>query len=329
VETDCGEQDNITWTEKYIDVITNITRDTNTTFAHFVYGGLMRNQVEAVTRVRPRAQLSFGNAVVALREDCPNSNTGGVHFDGNASLLVRGGGVFSNACMVAGGSVSVGVTDGEIACTGSNCLTINGGPVLHDDDDVFEEGSQAIPAWSYQVPPPDCSQVPERGSHSGSGDIRQGRYTDIRVNSANSELNLAPGLYCLSGDFTINGGTVNGQGVTFYLTSGDFDVAGGVTINISAPYCTDCDPEIPGMLIYLAEGNTGEVSLLGTSDSNYEGTVYAPDGMIEAGGTGSELSEIHAQLVGDTVKLHGTTEVNIIYRGGQNYEVPSILELYK
>ncbi len=143
---------------------------------------------------------------------------------------------------------------------------------------------------------------------------------------------MQPGLYCVDNDFTANGGTITGDGVTLYMTGGDFNVAGGVQINLNAPpsrSCAYCPPPIPGVLIYLAEGNTGEASLLGTSDSEYLGLVYAPSGTIEAGGTGSELSEIHAQLVADTVKLHGNTTVVIHFDGQENYTIPTMIELYK
>jgi Putative Flp pilus-assembly TadE/G-like len=329
VTTSCGQDDNGSWIDKYIDINTWITSDTKSTFAHFVYAGPLRNTVDSVVRVRPRTSLAFGYAVAAIREDCPNSSTGGVHFDGTSDLTVNGGGIFSNACIVAGGTVDVDVNGAEIVCTGSNCYTSNGGPSVSPAPD---SGNLILPEAVTMVPPPDCSLVPLRGSHTGGGTIPPGRYTDIRVNSSADVLSLQSGLYCLSGDFKANGGTIDGDGVTLYLTSGDFDVAGGVQINLKAPpsrTCQFCPPPLPGVLIYLADGNTGEASLLGTSDSEYLGLVYAPSGTIEAGGTGSELSEIHAQLIAGTVKLHGTTDVVINFDDEQNYSVPSMIELYK
>jgi hypothetical protein len=335
VTTDCGVVYNGSWHEKYIDINTWITSDTRTTFAHFVFPGPLRNTVDSIARVRPRTSVAFGFAVAALNDECPNSNTGGVHFDGTSELIVNGGGIFSNACMVAGGSVDVTVNGGTIVCTGADCYTNNGGPTVSPGP---TEGLYDIPDAAWFIPPPNCPSTPAI-SHSGSGTISPGNYTNIRVNSSNDVLTLERGLYCISGDFVANGGSVTGNGVTLYLTGGDFDSAGGVQINLTAPPsfsqgCTFCTPDdpygpLPGVLIYLAEGNDGEVSLLGTSDSEYLGLVYAPSGTIEAGGTGSELSEIHAQLVADTVKLHGTTTVEITFDDTQNYTIPSMIELYK
>jgi hypothetical protein len=331
VETICGEDTNIGWVDKYIDVHTMITRDTNTSFAHLIYSGPLRNTVDAVTRVRPRTPFAMGNAIVATRDDCPNTDTGGVHIDGNSNIRVSGGGgVFSNACVVAGGSVDAGVTGGgEITCIEDDCYTENGSPDVSPEP---QEGNAALPQFAMSIPTPNCSGMTDYGSHSGSGTIHPGQYDQIRLNSASSELKMQPGLYCLDGDFVANGGIITGTHVTIYIENGDFDISGGVQITLTAPPntgCAVCPPAIEGMLIYLAEGNDGEVSLLGNSESKYLGTVYAPSGTIEAGGTGSEISEINAQLIADTVKLHGTTDMIINYDPDDGKQVPPLIELYK
>ena len=334
----CGQQNTGLWIDKYLDITTTITTDTNTTFAHFVYKGPLRNTVTAVARVRPRSPLAFGNAVVALRTDCPNSNTGGVHIDGNSTIQVNGGGILSNACAVVGGSVNVDINGGALGCVGEGCYTTNGSPSVDPPTPVV--GTTPLPTASYRIPGPDsgCSTLSDRGDHSGGGTISPGRYGYIRVNSANANLVLRSGLYCLSRDFTINGGSVRVEdegGVTIYLTEGDFYVGGSVEVYLVAPPLPEiapcqnntCPPAIPGVLIYLAEGNTNDVVLLGASGSNYIGTVYAPSGTIEAGG--GSLETINAQLIGDTVFLHGNTEVVVNYQNTINYRPPASLELYK
>lgn len=335
VITECGTQKNKGWDDNYIDVITKITKDTPMAFAQFVFNGPLRNTVNAITRVRPAVPFADGNAVVAMREDCPNSSTGGVHYDGTADLKIQGGGIFSNACMVAGGSVDVKVDPGDINCVGTDCYTSNGSPSV---EPAPEEESTALEDFLFMLPEVDCPpQDKSKGAHSGSGIISPGRYDRIRVNSSSDALEMGSGLYCITEDFVANGGSIKGHGVTIYIENGDFDVAGGVQVMLSAPPGneTDCEnakicpPALPGVLIYLAPGNEGEVSLLGTADSWYEGLVFAPDGMIEAGGTGSELETFHTQLVGDTVKLHGTTTVEIKFDDLLVYQIPAFIELYK
>ena len=91
VDTFCQNgYDNGSWIERYIDVLTYITSDTPTAFAHFVYDGPLRNTVEAVTRIKPRTPLAFGNAIVALGMDCQDS---GIEFDGTSGVSVTGGGI--------------------------------------------------------------------------------------------------------------------------------------------------------------------------------------------------------------------------------------------
>jgi hypothetical protein len=145
-------------------------------------------------------------------------------------------------------------------------------------------------------------------------------------------MNLAPGLYCLYGNVTINGGSFIGSGVTIYLESGNFDTSGNATVQLSAP-SDDPDPypALPGMLIFMADGNAGSVTLLGNTDSSYTGTVYAadPDSMVEIGGTGSVLETYQTQLIGGTVFIHGNAEIDITFDGEENYEVPAVIELYK
>ena len=63
VTVSCEITDLGSYEDKHFDVITQITRDTSTSFAHLVYNGPMRNEVEAITRVYPPTPLAFGKAI--------------------------------------------------------------------------------------------------------------------------------------------------------------------------------------------------------------------------------------------------------------------------
>jgi Flp pilus assembly protein TadG len=323
----CGQHDNGSYIDKYLDVTTLISHTIDTHFMRLVYTGPMINNVQAVTRVRPRAPLAYGNAIVALRKDCPSSSTGGVHFDGNNQVTVTGGGIFSNACMKAGGSVEVDVSGGSgIACVGDGCYSQSGHPNLSP---APHEGGVQLPEVMQEVKPPDCTSVPSRTVDSET--IDPGRYAEIRLTNGET-LTLNPGLYCIN-SLTMNGGTLKGEGVTIYVRTGDFAISGG-EINLSAPparasHCSYCPPPLPGVLVFLAPGNTGEVVLLGNAVSNYTGLVYAPNGTIEVGGTAGEYSPINAQLVADTVFIHGNAEVVVNFDDEVNPQVPAMLELFK
>jgi hypothetical protein len=173
--------------------------------------------------------------------------------------------------------------------------------------------------------------LPNRGDYNADGNVEYGNYSRIRIQ--NGDHTFDPGLYCVSDEVTINGGNVTGSGVTFYLTGGSFLTSGNATTRLTAPSSRNCGSPcsnyqaMPGVLVYLAQGNTGEATLLGTGDSTFRGLVYVPDGTIEAGGTSSDLGMVNAQLVGKDVKVHGNTSIEINFNDQSNYQLPAAMEL--
>ncbi len=307
VTTECGIDDHGGWLDKYIDIKTFITKDTPTSFAHFIYSGLMRNRVEAVTRVRPRSPAAFGHAIVALNPAACVGNQNGAGFSGNVNTYVTGGGIFSNGCLqVNGGSGEVTVTDG----------TINyGGQVQNPGQfNPYPEPTDPLPPSAYEIPMPDCSHP---NAWNGSGNQLEARSP------------LTPGLYCVSGDLRLNGGTFTGNGVTIVMLNGELRINGNVTIDVRAPGSyPDPAPAVPGLLIYVPKTNTNPILLNGTSDSYFEGTVYAPGSTITFEGTGGS-DNYHTQFIGWNVKAGGTADISVVFSEPQQYSRPAVLELYK
>jgi hypothetical protein len=327
-DAQCDVDFNPSFDDKFIDVTVGISQTTEASFAQVLYPGKLTNVVSAVTRVRPMMPLVFGNAIVALRQDCPNQNTGGIHFDGNSQVNITGGGLFSNACIVAGGTVDVNVIppDTENICLGEGCYTDNGSAQVDPEPIV---GYPGMPPYAYTVSPPNCNDVPFRGQHIGGGDIEFGRYTEIRLN--NGTLNMGPGLYCITqDDFTVTGGTLNGSGVTIYLENGGYTSNGNASINLSACMAEPCQNfAMHKVLFYVADGNTGPLSLLGGAGSDYTGLVYGVNAMVEIGGGGSLMGTIHVQVVADTVFIHGNSNIEIVYDDAQQLWKSAQIELYK
>jgi hypothetical protein len=260
-----------------------------------------------------------------------------VLFDGGINLKVTGGGVWSNACIDAGGNVAVDVdVTGGVTCTGSGCYTSHGvaGQVTPLPQDV---GFQ-LPSSTIIVPTleGDCNSLPSYGVYNGDGTLEPGRYSRITI--SNGDHQLQPGLFCLSGNgdvFKNTGGTIQGENVTFYVQQGGFNAQGNGVVKLTAPPAVGCAEPCttykakPGVLIYLAPGNTSTIALLGSAENNFQGLVYAPDGTIDVGGTANETSKITAQLIGFTVRLHGNAEVLINFQDKTNFEMPAALELSK
>lgn len=340
VTVTCGVENKGGWDDKYIDIETHVTRETDTAFTHFLFNGPVVNQVEAVTRVRPRTPLVFGNAIVALRPDCPNSNTGGVHFGGGIDATVTGGGVFSNACLTTGGSYNIDVQGGGITCVGSGCYDNSGGSGSITPPPAST--SNQLPPSSYELPSPkaSCALLPNRGSYNGDGTIERGRYSEIKISGGIHT--IQPGLICVDNGgnpnknaFSVNGGELTATDITLYIGGGTLSMGGNGIINISAPPARNCgDPcnlyyAMPGVLIYVDPNNTGEIALQGGSDNSYMGMVYAPSSLIDITGTSGEYSPVNAQLIGDTVKVSGDAEVIVNFDDELNHQKPATIELYK
>jgi hypothetical protein len=318
--------------KKYIDIITWITRDTRTSFVHFVYQGPVRNTVEAVTRIYPRMPLGGGYAIVALNDGVCNGGSNGATFTGNGAVLVGSGGVFSNGCLTGEGNSLTVDAYSDISYAGSM-------DVSHPErfSPSPSQGS-TVARSDFAVPPPVCGTTNYPAFESGGSQplwhLPAGNYPSIKIKHPTTL--EGGGLYCMTGNFIVEGSgtlsidTSNGKtGVTIYLISGGFSTAGTNRVNLSAPpEEPDPSPALPGILIYLAEGNTSTAVLTGTSGSNYSGVVLAPSGRISALGT-SEGIGFNTAFIGNNVDVRGTASVNIDYFANNVYSSPTSLELSK
>ena len=314
----------------YLDIDVKVKTEISTSFAQLLFGGTLQNMVEAVTRVNSSDSLSLGNAILSLRSDC-HGNDGGITFSGSADIDVVSGGIFSNSCLVINGS-TVSVTSAE---------DISYITTLHNPG--YHAGSPNVDPYPVQVTEsvvkphldaPNCGALPASGQSKNGGTISPGAYSQITLTN-HKTLIMEPGLYCISGDFRATGGTIQvsgaeNEGVTIYITGGEFKVAGTVNVNLRAPMVDNpANYAVKGLLIYLAEGNTGRVDLQGTSTSTYRGTIFAPDGTIEASGTSGATGMFSTQLVADTVVVNGNADMEITYTDDMVVNGPVTLSLYK
>ena len=330
VVVNCVDDD---WTgsydEKYLEVQVMVSSDVNTSFAHLFYNGPIRNTVEAVARIRPRTSMAFGYAIAALREDCPNSSTGGVIFDGggntNANVTIFNGGIYSAACMGGNGTVAV-YSDTEVGNYYTTDLSLVGGATISPDP---QKATTSLP--EFDIDPPDCTGMTNYGSVNSPDidhPIDPGIYTSISVGN-NEDLVMNPGLYCVQ-RFSVGGGTVTGSGITIYMNgtaSNDWFTVSGGTVNLESPGDDSYAPAKKGILIYM--GHTSSVNLGGNADSYYAGTVYAPLARIDVGGTSQINPTYSTQLIGDTVVVHGTARIDINFDLTSIFQDPSFVDLYR
>lgn len=327
VTTECQIEDKGSHLVKYIDVITQISRETESNFAHLVYSGKLVNEVEAVARVYPPMPLAYGHAIIALNKDGCSGNKNGVIFSGSSTTTVTGGGVWSNGCLVGNGtSFTVDVYDGGVGYAGTatgSISNINPSPQHHPN---------TIPGQATEIEEPDCSGLPSRSApNGGTVTLEPGVYD--RIKWTNGSLTLNPGLYCITGNkgVDLQGGSISGDGVTIFLETGGMTVNGNVSpVDLRAPEeSPDPTPAIPGILIFMAYGNDSTIKLNGNSTSFYLGTIYAPDGDIYASGSSGTHPTFNTQLIGENVEVSGGATIDINFNEDENYEKPPIMDLQK
>ncbi|MEJ2412372.1 MAG: Tad domain-containing protein [Anaerolineales bacterium] len=327
VEVNCEITDLQIYEDKHFDVITRITRDTQSNFAHLIYDGPLRNQVEAVVRVYPPAPLAFGKAIVALNKSACSGNINGVIFSGSSTTTVTGGGVWSNGCLTGNGTgFNVTVNNGGVGYGGASTGTltnINPAP-------QYIPGT--LPDYSVLVGEPNCSGLPNRTvPKSGDATLQPGIYDEIKWTGG--ALTFSPGLYCITGSkgISISGGSILGDGVTLFVTNGGVDISGNVdSVDLRAPEeSPDPSPALPGVLMFLAYGNSNTISVTGNSTSFYLGTVFNPDGDLYFSGSSGTNPTFNTQLIGNNVEVSGGAIIDINFIDDENFENPPYLDLQK
>ncbi len=307
VEIQCGVDNSNGWADKYMDIHTAVTSDTKSAFSQLIFQGSLRNTVESVARVRPRHNLAFGYAIVALNPDNCQGQQNGATFHGTAWIYVEGSGIFTNGCLRGNGSPSVTVTGGGINYVGQ----LVGDPSLFNPDP--EKVSTGIPASTYEIPEPDCSHP---DAHLVSGKKMSGE--------------LEPGLYCVSGNLQINGNdSLIGDGVTIFILDGFVHINGNATIQLSAPNeSTDPSPAVAGLLFYMAPTNHNVLRINGNSESFYQGSILAAGSDIDILGTAA-IDAYQTQIIGWNVQVGGTSDTYVRFDDNLNLMRPTYLELFR
>jgi Flp pilus assembly protein TadG len=312
VITRCGSYNYGFFNDVYMDVTVDISMTTKSNFAQLVFPSVLHNEVDATTRVRPRQPALFGNALVALSPQPCQGNQYGALFLGNGDTNITGGGIFSNGCIRGNGSAVVNVDGGGIF---GHYLNANGGDFNPDP----ETTTFTIPISEYDIPAPDCG---DPHAHNITA-------TDLEKDLKKGPVTLDPGLWCITGDLTINSkDTLKGTGVTIYKPNGKFDVNGAADIELSAPPSDpDPSPAIGGVLLYLPISNPSAVTLNGNSGSFYDGMIISPRSGLTLNGDASDY--VHGQVVSWTVYVSGNNGFEINYNPDDGYQKPTSIELSK
>ncbi len=353
-----------------INVVVRITSQISTAFAHLFYSGGLVTTNEAITVTEPGGNIGFGEAIISLSKSCNNSSDGGMWISGSPILTITGGGTHSNSCVNlrgVGNEFEINLDENKFINYLSE-LKIAGNATfpVKDVDEEF--------IISYPNPEPVCGEdEPEYIKVTKSSDkYYDGDTTPIQtinekknisgIDIQNGNVHFSPGLYCVTGDITITGGFVTGEGVTFFLKQGTkkngdpIDTTTKITANstvlLAAPY--DVENDLFGTLFLMDDDNYGEIHLVGNNASYFSGLIYAHNGTINIGGTstqstlpdGEELKEefcsllpdsvtdcegasFATQIIGDIIILSGSGEIDIFYNEHFTTKNPNSMYLSK
>jgi len=306
VDTICDQFDYGFFLDKYMDVTVDISATTRSNFAQLLFPNAMHSEVDAVTRVRPRQPIVFGNALVALSPQTCSGNKYGALFLGTGDTKLYGGGVFSNGCLRGNGTADVTVDGGGIY---GHYLDIGGGSY----SPAPESTTFTIPESNYDIP------VPARDNH--------GNCIGAENVSGDLPANMHPGLWCVTGGLKLHG-SYTGAGVTIVVLTGDIDINANTLIQLSAPASSpNPSPAIPGVLIYLPMSNPSPVNLNGGANSFLRGMIIAPRSDLTLNGNAGDY--VKGQVISWSVFVSGTNGFSIDYDPDEGYQQPTSIELAK
>ena len=294
--------------QEYIQVI--ITQHVDPIFAQFIYMGNEAVTVEAVSHTNTIRPGYVGNAVHALSTDddaLEMKGTVGVRIE-NGNLVSNGGGTKN------GKSGKVRVEDADInisseyRCTGCDADTVQ---------PVANEG--VPPQMIADIPMPYCPTSNQ--THAG---VKY--YYHASGLGAGT---LEAGVHCVKGDINLTGhNKLTGKNVLIVMLDGGIKVAGGATLDLSrADDLVDKNGnQYGGLLIYAPPTNSEVLTLGGNTGSLFQGSIIAPSGTCDIGGTPKAKAN-HTALICNKVKFHCTPDVNIVYNDAELYSFPTTISI--
>lgn len=187
-------------------------------------------------------------------------------------------------------------------------------------------GSNISPPAQTGVPPmvdPMASMDPPSyagmasGNKSGTGNetVYWPGYYSQQISVTSKAAVFMPGMYVLEKGMKITGGTVTGNGVTFYSLneSGNrhIDIGGNATVRLSAPTTGD----YKGVLFFVnrqaPDMSPGNKIARGDENSYFEGAIYMPSQHLDF--AGNPATAVHwTVIIANTLDISGSAEVQVI-----------------
>jgi hypothetical protein len=282
------------------------------------------NEVQAVARSKPSEirQILNGMALVSL---APGSNCGSEKafwLHGNAALEVTGGGVFVNSDSQDCAFIQQG--NGSLHVQNPHTIMVHGGASIEKPQLLAP--SVVIGASALSYPPPffmpdvTCGDAAAAISEDGAS-MSPGAWEDKFPPEGVTQ--LEPGTYCLKDGLEVKGNqTLTGHDITFKVEQGEVRFEGNANLVLDAPDTGD----YRGLLIFLPMDNKSQVTLNGSAQSSFTGTILAPASEINLHGD-SSAEGFHCQIIAYRVDADSSGKIRIVYTNGENYDAITMPEV--
>jgi Flp pilus assembly protein TadG len=135
-----------------------------------------------------------------------------------------------------------------------------------------------------------------------------GAYGDLTVTTGDN-VTFNPGTYFFyNAAIKINGGTVNGTGVTLVLLgNSSLSISGGATVNLSAPAINTTSSDLNGVLIddQAPNKSSNAVTVNGGGTVTLGGAMYFPNVDVTWSGNSKNANTSCTEVVANTLKIGG------------------------
>lgn len=287
-------------------------------FAQLVFNGAEQVTVQATAHAKSMGAISGGDALLSLS----NSSTS-MDLNGNTKVhIYNGGNIRSNGGMVKNG------TSGNI--TADTPGKVYYATTFSGHTSPFSPKPQKKAAAEVaSVPAPYCPTDAEAASWTSGSGFKTKTINGVNYyfySSGLSVTNLPSGVHCIKGG--IGKGYYTGNRVLIVLLTGGIQQTGNDGFNFRAPKnLVDANGnQWSGMVFYAPVTNTSTFKFGGNSGAYFQGTVFAPGAQCDIGGTEDSKME-HTAFICNTIKIHGTPDINIYYKAEENYRLPPTVEL--
>jgi len=310
--------------ETGLDITVKIDSAVKTTFARVLGWTQLVNHVSATARscdLIPPKPLYSGSSVWSTQTNdaCNGTSSQSIHNGGSGTVNLYGGGLGSsdplNKCIdLDGGHTQLLKNDDGMCATittvGSSTTNLGGVGGLCDISSNIVTNKPPISS------PADLG-ITCSGNATTSGDtMSPGNFTGSFP--PNNVTTLNPGTYCISagnGSFKLTGGTLTGTGVTIVMNSGSLDWGGNSEVHLTAP----TSGTYKGLLIYYPLSNSSDLSMVGTGDNTFSGTILAQNSHCKYAGNSNGAKQT-IQFICGSWETTGTADLNIVYNASLFYE---------